>query len=269
MSLDVRLREAVRGVREAVRQAWAEARATARDLTSGAWWRAAWARTIFRRGLGLALVVILLDQATKLWILHGLRLPERQGVSDGRLRDGHVEISSVFDLSYVENRGVSFGLFAGGMTSRIALTVLSLLVSAYVMRWLGELERRVAAAGAGFIVGGALGNVIDRVAYGYVVDFLNFDGIGFPYVFNVADAAINVGVACLIYDALVVMPRLARGEVTGPQGAGGFPQASRTAMTASEERSTGDAAGTDGDATDGRGADRVLVERGAGEPERP
>ena len=236
-----------------------EAAAVVRDLSAAPWWRSALARPLFRTALLIALAAILADQTTKLWVLHGIDLD----------RVGHIEISKVFDLSYVENRGVSFGLFAGGMTSRIALTVLSLLVSAYVVRWLGGLERRVAAAGAGFIVGGALGNVIDRVAYGYVVDFLNFDGIGFPYVFNVADAAINVGVACLIYDALVVMPRLARGEVTGPQGAGGFPQASRTAMTASEERSTGDAAGTDGDATDGRGADRVLVERGAGEPERP
>ena len=187
-----------------------EAKAVVRDLASGAWWRAAAARPLFRRGLALAGLTVLLDQASKLWILHGLRLPERQGVSDGRLRDGHVELSSVFDLSYVENRGVSFGLFAGGVTSRVLLTVLALLVSAYVVRWLGGLERRVAAAGAGLIVGGALGNVIDRVAYGYVVDFLNFSGIGFPFVFNVADAAINLGVACLIYDALVVVPRLAR-----------------------------------------------------------
>ena len=220
-----------------------ETRAAARDLTSAPWWRGAWARPLFRRGGWIAGLTILLDQASKLWILHGLRLPEQVTLSEGRLREGHVEISGVFDLSYVENTGVSFGLFSGGLVSRIGLTVLALLVSAYVIRWLGTLERRVAAVGAGLIVGGALGNVIDRVAYGHVVDFLNFEGIGFPFVFNVADAAINVGVACLLWDALVVMPRLKRAEVTGSQGGGGFRAgagaATTPATTGGQDQETG------------------------------
>ena len=243
MTLTSRLQAARVAVHEAAREAWQETKATARDLTSRAWWQAAWGRTLFRAGVALAAVTILLDQVSKLWILHGLRLPEQVGLSDGRLRQGHVEISDVFDLSYVENTGVSFGLFSGGMTSRIGLTVLSLLVSAYVVRWLGTLERRVAAAGAGFIIGGALGNVIDRVAYGHVVDFLNFSGIGFPFVFNVADAAINAGVACLIYDALMVMPKIKRAEVTGSQEQGAFRAsvgaATTPQMTGGQDQETG------------------------------
>ena len=236
-----------------------EAAAVVRDLSAAPWWRSALARPLFRTALLIALAAILADQTTKLWVLHGIDLD----------RVGHIEISKVFDLSYVENRGVSFGLFAGGMVSRIVLTVVSLLVSAYVLHWLGTLYRRVAAIGGGLIVGGALGNVIDRVAYGYVVDFLNFEGLGFPFVFNVADAAINLGVACLLYDALVVMPRLKRADLTGSQDAARFPDADAASMSDQEqgERSVEHAAGTDRDAT-GDIAGGVHLQRDR-RPERP
>ncbi|MEE9328543.1 MAG: signal peptidase II, partial [Parvularculaceae bacterium] len=67
--------------------------------------------------------------------------------------------------------------------------------------WLAKIRRKAAAFGVGFIIGGALGNTIDRIAYGWVVDFLDFSGLHFPYVFNVADMAVNLGVGLLIYDA--------------------------------------------------------------------
>ena len=184
-----------------------------------AWWAEARTNRLFVLGALLAALVVALDQLSKQLILHAVRLPVRQ----------QIELSSVFDLTYVENRGVSFGLFAGGMVSRVALSVVSVLVAAYVVRWLGRLHRRVAALGAGLIVGGALGNLYDRVAYGYVVDFLDFSGIGFPFVFNVADAAINVGVACLAWDAFVVVPRL-----TKAQGGAGFRPPGATGRTAGE-----------------------------------
>ena len=189
------------------------------------WGRQAGANPLFRRGLALAVLVVALDQLAKLWILYAVRLPER----------GKVDLSSVFDLTYVENRGVSFGLFAGGTVSRVGLSVLSVLIAAYVVRWLGTLERKVAAAGAGLIVGGAIGNLFDRVAYGYVVDFLDFSGLGFPFVFNVADAAINLGVACLAWDAFVTLPRLAEGPtVAKGQEAAGFPAAPADPKTPGE-----------------------------------
>lgn len=177
------------------------------------WAQEAWGRALFRRGIVLALIVIALDQATKLLIVHGIALPERAF--------GRIEISGIFDLTYTENRGVSFGLFAGGMTSRVLLSALSLIVSGFIIRWLSTIVRPVTAVGAGLILGGALGNLIDRVAYGYVVDFLDFSGLHFPYIFNVADAAINVGVAFLLYDTLILERREGVKERKGPEGFSG------------------------------------------------
>ena len=155
------------------------------------WWADARANRYFRIGLVGAAGLALIDQATKYWILHVVRLPEI----------GKIELSAIFDLTFVRNFGASFGLFAGGMASRVFLSLIAAGVSVGLAIWLGRLNRPVAVAGVSFIIGGALGNLYDRVAYGYVVDFFDFSGLGFPWVFNVADAAINVGVACLLLDA--------------------------------------------------------------------
>lgn len=155
------------------------------------WWVDARANRYFRIGLIAAAIVALVDQATKYWILHVVRLPEL----------GKIEISGIFDLTFVRNFGASFGMLAGGMGSRIFLSLIAAGVSVGLAIWLGRLNRPVAVAGVSFIIGGALGNLYDRVSYGYVVDFLDFSGLNFPWVFNVADAAINVGVACLLLDA--------------------------------------------------------------------
>jgi signal peptidase II len=152
------------------------------------WWAEARANKLFWRGLALAAVIVILDQASKMWIVHGIDLPRLQ----------KIEISGVFDLSYVENRGASFGMLHG---MRWLLAIISIGVSLGLAWWLGRLKRPVAVIGVGCIIGGALGNLYDRLAYGYVVDFLDFSGLYFPWVFNVADAAINVGIAFLLYDA--------------------------------------------------------------------
>lgn len=156
------------------------------------WLGAAKANPWFRWGAPAAALIALADQASKLWIVHGVDLPARR----------KIELSSIFDLTYVENRGASFGMLAGGMASRIILSAISIAVATALVVWLGRLRRRFAALGAILIIGGALGNLYDRIAYGYVVDFLDFSGLYFPWVFNIADAAINVGVGCLIVDAL-------------------------------------------------------------------
>ncbi|MBB5517932.1 signal peptidase II [Amphiplicatus metriothermophilus] len=158
-----------------------------------AWLAAAQANPCFRRGMLGAAGVVALDQASKAWIIHGLDLPERQ----------RIEISPVFDLTYVQNYGASFGMLAGGMGSRILLSLVAIGVAAALTVWLGRLGRTWAAAGCAFVIGGALGNLIDRVRQGFVTDFLDFSGLYFPWVFNVADAAINVGVACLVIDAFL------------------------------------------------------------------
>ncbi len=156
-----------------------------------AWWAEARANPNFRKGVIGAVIVAMADQASKFWIVEIVRLPERR----------RIEISSIFDLSFVQNNGASFGLFAGGMGSRIFLSLLVSSVVVGLLIWLGGLRRPVAAAGVAFVIGGALGNLYDRVAYGYVIDFLDFSGLYFPWVFNVADMSVNVGVALLLLDA--------------------------------------------------------------------
>jgi len=155
------------------------------------WRTEALANPWFFKGFIGGLGVALLDQATKFWIVHRVRLPER----------GRIEISGVFDLTYVENTGASFGMLAGGIASRIVLSSISIGVFVGLTYWLARLRRPIAVVGVGLIIGGALGNLYDRLAYGFVVDFLDFSGLYFPWVFNVADASINVGIAALLLDA--------------------------------------------------------------------
>ena len=155
------------------------------------WGAAARHNSLFYIGLGLAAITLLLDQATKYWIVHIVELPIK----------GKIELSAIFDLTFVRNFGASFGILSGFPGARIILSVVVVSVVTALVIWLGKLERRVAALGVGFIIGGALGNLYDRLTYGYVVDFLDFSGLYFPWVFNVADASINVGIACFLLDA--------------------------------------------------------------------
>lgn len=160
---------------------------------TAAWIAEARANPLFFYGLVGAAAVALLDQASKFWIVNVIDLPLKR----------RIEISPIFDLTYVQNRGASFGMLAGGLASRIVLSSISIAIAAVMVVWLGRLKRRFAAAGAALIIGGAIGNLHDRLRYGYVVDFLDFSGLMFPWVFNLADTAINVGFACLILDALL------------------------------------------------------------------
>ena len=136
-----------------------------------------------------ALVVIVLDQLTKAWIISGLSLQEV-----GRIP----VLPPILNFSWVENRGVSFGLFGGG-EARWVLSVFSVLVSIALGVWALKADRKLLLAAIGMVMGGAIGNVIDRIRFGYVVDFIDFSGTGvFPWVFNIADSAISIGVVLLI-----------------------------------------------------------------------
>lgn len=141
-----------------------------------------------------ALAVIVLDQASKAWIMSGLDLREV----------GRVEIwPPIFNFTWVENRGVSFGLFGDG-SARWMLSLFSIVVAGALGWWALRAERRLLITAIGLIMGGAVGNVIDRIRFGFVVDFLDFSGTKvFPWVFNVADSAITVGVVLLILDSLL------------------------------------------------------------------
>jgi signal peptidase II len=150
--------------------------------------RIAWA------AYGFALVIIVLDQLTKYWMLLGMQLREV----------GRVEIlPPILNFSYVENTGVSFGLFGGG-EARWVLSLFSLVVAAALAWWAVKAERRTLISAIGLVIGGAVGNAIDRIQYGYVVDFIDFSGTGvFPWVFNIADSAITIGVVLLIIDSVM------------------------------------------------------------------
>jgi signal peptidase II len=137
-----------------------------------------------------------LDQALKWWIVVGLDLQNRF----------FIEVwPGVFNLTMAWNRGVNFGLLATDSDlTRWGLVILSLAISAWVWLWaLREGRNPPAQVAAGLLVGGALGNIIDRIVWGAVADFLNVSCCGWrnPFAFNVADIAIFIGAFGLIWFA--------------------------------------------------------------------
>ena len=149
---------------------------------------------MIRLGYGLAALVFAADQASKYWITAVLDLRSR----------GSVPVLPFFNLTWVENTGVSMGLFrAGSDTARWALVAATAAIALGVMVWIARERSRWDVVALGLVLGGALGNIVDRVRFGYVVDFLHFFWQDHHfYVFNVADAAISVGVAMLLVRAL-------------------------------------------------------------------
>ena len=153
-----------------------------------------------RTGFGLAALTFVLDQASKAAFLH---------YRDPFNPDGYA-VLPIFRLVYVQNFGVSLGLFtAQSDAQRWALVAVTLLISIGAAIWLARETNRFEALGLGLIVGGAAGNVFDRVRLGYVVDFLNlhFGGWSPFLVFNVADSAITLGVLVLLARALMAGPK--------------------------------------------------------------
>ncbi len=142
----------------------------------------------------IAAVVLALDQLSKFWVLEVLDLDNRPAI----------EVLPVFRLSMVWNEGVSFGLFrADSDAMRWLLVAFAAVVVLVLVWWAGRQVRRLPALALGLIIGGAVGNnMIDRVRFGRVADFLDFSGLHFPWVFNVADSAITVGVVLLLLDSV-------------------------------------------------------------------
>lgn len=114
-----------------------------------------------------------------------------------------IEVTSFFRLVMVWNSGVSFGMFSGGEATRWALVGLSSVISIVLLIWLFRASHRFLGAGLGLILGGAIGNVIDRIHFGRVADFFDFDLYFMRWpAFNIADIAIVCGVAILLVDSL-------------------------------------------------------------------
>ena len=140
-----------------------------------------------------AAAVLILDQATKYLVVQALDLAARGEI---------LVLPPWLQFRMAWNRGVNFGLLShSAELARWALVALALAIAAWVWRWIGRGPQRPAArVAAGLLIGGALGNVLDRVFYGAVADFLNmgFPGFDNPYSFNIADVAIFAGALGLV-----------------------------------------------------------------------
>lgn len=149
-------------------------------------------------GLSCLVAALLLDRVVKLWLI---------AVMAGRF-GAPWSLTGFFDLVMVWNRGVSFGMLqADADLGRYALVGLSLAIAAGLAVWLGRTRDRLVAASLGLVIGGAIGNVIDRVVWGAVADFFLVHGFGYYFpAFNVADSAITIGVAGLLLDSLKRRP---------------------------------------------------------------
>ena len=144
-------------------------------------------------GLAIAAVVLIVDQIVKAWVLSWLG-PAPVAVA----------LTSFVNLVSVWNYGISFGLFnTGSAAAAYLFVILALAIASALVVWLKRTDRRLIAAALGLIIGGAIGNIVDRLRFGAVYDFLDFHVLGWHWpAFNVADSAVSIGVALLLIDAL-------------------------------------------------------------------
>ncbi|HUZ11456.1 MAG TPA: signal peptidase II [Caulobacteraceae bacterium] len=161
---------------------------------------------------GAAALVAASDQALKYWMLYVFDLPQRLAERSLMLATGYpnLPVLGPFHLSLVMNQGVSFGFLDGEADwTRWALSGFDLAVAIALALWAWRVRRPLLALAIGLVMGGAIGNLIDRLRLGAVVDFLDFRRLWFPWVFNIADSAITIGVILLIADALLAPPKRA------------------------------------------------------------
>lgn len=153
---------------------------------------------MLRFGLGIALIAAALDQLSK-WLM----LPAYRDVVG--LSEGPVEVTPFFNLVVAWNRGVSFGFLQSGSAAMPwILSALSVAIVAALVLWLRRVRRRLVAGAIGLVIGGALSNVIDRVRFGAVADFLDLHLGSYHWpAFNIADSSIVLGVALLLLDSLL------------------------------------------------------------------
>jgi signal peptidase II len=155
-----------------------------------------------RAGAIAAIATLVIDQASKLWLLFVFDIAHR----------GAVKVTPFLDLVLAWNVGISFGWFQNdGVLAQIVLTAIKAVAVIVLAIWMARSRNWLSTVALGLIIGGAVGNAIDRVAYGAVVDFALFHvEIGVKtfnwYVFNLADVAIVAGVAALLYDSFLGVP---------------------------------------------------------------
>jgi signal peptidase II len=155
-----------------------------------------------RLGLLVAALTLLLDQAWKILFLHGFGWIETLGPPDQEKR---IEVLPFFDIVMVWNRGNSYGLLqADTPFERWLLDFFALGITGFLVWWLRGIKDARLALSLGLIIGGALGNVIDRILYGAVADFFYLHAFGYGwYVFNLADTAVVLGVVIMALDLVI------------------------------------------------------------------
>ncbi len=137
------------------------------------------------------MIVLTVDWLSKYWLIGLMRELGRP-----------LSLTPFFNLVMVWNEGVSFGLFPSPGASRWFLVVISLAIVAGLVIWLRKIDKPLLAVAIGGLIGGALGNVYDRIVYGAVADFFDVHVLGYHWpAFNIADSAISVGVVLILYDA--------------------------------------------------------------------
>ncbi|NRG19840.1 signal peptidase II [Rhizobiales bacterium] len=183
----------------------------------------------------LALGGAVADQAVKLWMIHGFDLASQ----------GRVELLPFLDLVMVWNYGISYGLFQqGSATGQLLLAAFTVAATALLWVWGTRVSDKVAAVSLGLIIAGAIGNGIDRIAYGAVADLFHFHVGAFSwYVFNLADVWIVAGVAGLLYDSFAGGPKDAAMSPQGKRGRMGEAIPSSSTRAESDEDAS-KAAGT-------------------------
>lgn len=149
-----------------------------------------------KMAVGIAILVLIVDQFVKYWVTGpmGIDYPGAE-----------LNLLPFFTLRFVQNFGVSLGLLqAGSEFARWALVAMTAIIATGVAVWIRSERHKPELIGLGLVLGGALGNIVDRVRFGYVVDYADFHVFGYsPFlVFNIADAAISIGVVILLVRAL-------------------------------------------------------------------
>jgi signal peptidase II len=149
-------------------------------------------------GLSAGAIIVILDQLTK-WLIQEVVLHTAR----------YIEVTNFFNIVEVWNRGVSFGLFASDFPwTPHLLSALAIAISIVLIVWLRKAETTFMALALGIVIGGAVGNVIDRLVWGQVYDFLDLHAAGYHWpAFNVADAAISLGVGLIILDGFIAKRR--------------------------------------------------------------
>lgn len=156
-------------------------------------------------GFLIIALILVLDQLSKNWVL----------LAYGEISRSIAEVTPFFNLVMVWNRGVSFGMFSDHPNwMPTILTVVAVAITGFLFTWMWKEKKQFTIIALALVIGGAIGNVVDRIRFGAVVDFLDFHAFGYHWpAFNIADAAIFIGVVLLLIETIVEPkhePELAR-----------------------------------------------------------